>query len=213
MRSNTTTRRAGGQAGQRHRLLRGAMALPLMALLLSGCGSTAKNDTFDLNAAAVPAAKQSNARGRQLLIPPPSALKALDSDHVLVRTGPSEIQYLGRSQWSDNLPLMVQSKLVHAFEDTGKLGGVGIPGQGLAIDYQLITDIRSFEVNTQGASRAVIEISAKLLNDRNGTIVRQQVFTATVPTKGADNAAFVAALDQAFAAVTSQIVSWTLQVL
>lgn len=214
MRSSVTTSRTRQRHGGAHRgWARAAMALPMAALLLSGCGTSAKNDTFDLSAASVPAARQSSARGRQLLIPPPSALKALDSDHVLVRLSDSEIQYLGKSQWSDNLPLMVQSKLVQAFEDTGKLGGVGIPGQGLAIDYQLLTDIRSFEVDTQGGNRAVIEISAKLLNDRNGTIVRQQVFSATMPARGGDNAAFVAALDQAFGTVTTQIVNWTLKVL
>ncbi|MDH4439490.1 MAG: ABC-type transport auxiliary lipoprotein family protein, partial [Rhizobium sp.] len=39
----------------------------------------------------------------------------------------------------------------------------------------------------------------------------QRVFRAEVPSSGSDNAAYVAALDRAFARVTGDIVAWTLQ--
>ena len=105
---------------------------------------------------------------------------------------------------------MVQSKLVEAFEDTGRLGGVGKPGQGLAIDYQLITDVRAFEVATVGGDRGVVEISAKLLNDRNGTVVAQKVFRAEARAAGTSNEAYVKAMDEAFGSVTAEIVTWAL---
>ena len=57
--------------------------------------------------------------------------------------------------WGDKLPRIVQSKLVEAFENSGKLGGVGMPGQGLAIDYQIVTDIRSFEIDASNGNQAV----------------------------------------------------------
>ncbi|MBR0555268.1 membrane integrity-associated transporter subunit PqiC [Ciceribacter sp. L1K23] len=175
---------------------------------LSGCGTGAKNDTFDLSAAAIEAS--SSARSRQLLVPDPTALKVLDSEQVVVRLSGSEVQYLSGAQWSDSLPKVVQAKLVETFENTGRLGGVGKPGQGLAIDYQLVTDIRAFEIDTNGADRAIVEISVKLLNDRNGTVKAQQVFRATVPASGTQNPAYIAALDRAFGQVSAQIVSWTL---
>jgi len=186
-----------------------AVVLPLLLASLSGCSSAPKNDTFDLSAAA-PVSTSHNASRRQLLVPDPTALKALDSEQILVRVSPSEIQYLSNSQWGDRLPRMVQSKLVEAFENSGRLGGVGKPGQGLAIDFQLVSDIRAFEIETAGGDRAVVEISAKLLNDRNGTIKSQKVFRAAVPSRGSQNAAYVAALDRAFAQVSAEIVEWTL---
>ncbi|MBB3591066.1 cholesterol transport system auxiliary component [Rhizobium sp. BK529] len=186
-----------------------AIILPLAAALLTGCGSTAKNDTFDLSAASVDGTGPS-AKNKQLLIADPSALKALNSDQIVIRVSPSEIQYLSRAQWSDTLPRMVQSKLVQAFENSGKLGGVGKPGQGLAIDYQLVTDIRSFEIDASSGNRAVVEISAKILNDRNGTVLTQQVFRATAAA-GGDNTGFVKGLGRAFTEVTDQIVGWTLK--
>ncbi|ARM88675.1 hypothetical protein RHEC894_CH02383 [Rhizobium sp. CIAT894] len=184
------------------------VALPLIALILSGCGTSAKNDTYDLSAAVDgdgPAAKS-----RQILIAGPTALRALDSEQIVIRVSSSEIQYLSRAQWGDKLPRMVQSKLVEAFENSGKLGGVGMPGQGLAIDYQVVTDIRSFEIDASSGNQAVVEISAKILNDRNGSVRAQKVFRATAPA-GGDNDGFVKSLDRAFSTVASEIVSWTLR--
>jgi cholesterol transport system auxiliary component len=185
------------------------IALPLIALLLAGCGSKANNDTFDLS--ITPMANMPTAKSRQILVTEPTALKSLDSEQVVVRVSASEIQYLSKSQWGDRLPRMVQSKLVEAFENTGKLAGVGKPGQGLAIDYQVVTDIRAFEVDTSGTDVAHVQISAKILNDRNGTVRAQRVFEASVPVRGADNAQFVAAINRAFAQVGAEIVDWTLR--
>ena len=86
------------------------IALPLTALILSGCGTAAKNDTYDLPAAvdgSGPAAKS-----RQILIASPTALRSLDSEQIVIRVSPSEIQYLSKAQWGDKLPRIVQSKLV-----------------------------------------------------------------------------------------------------
>jgi cholesterol transport system auxiliary component len=186
-----------------------AIALPVVALLLVGCGGGAKNDTFDLS--VNPDGNGPAAKSRQMLIPQPTALSALDSNQILVRVSSSEIQYLSKSQWGDKLPRMVQSKLVEAFENTHKLGGVGVPGQGLAIDFQLVTDIRSFEIDSSGRSQAVVEISAKILNDRSGTIRAQSTFRKAIPVNGATNADFVKALNAAFGDVVTEIVDWTLR--
>ena len=184
------------------------IALPLTALILSGCGTAAKNDTYDL--AGTVDGDGPAAKSRQILIAGPTALRSLDSEQIVIRVSPSEIQYLSRAQWGDKLPRIVQSKLVEAFENSGKLGGVGLPGQGLAIDYQVVTDIRSFEIDASSGNQAVVEISAKILNDRNGSVRAQKVFRAMAPA-GGDNVGFVKALDRAFSIVVSEIVSWTLR--
>ncbi len=202
--------RPGISGARRRRLLGCAIAVPMMMAALASCGS-APNDTFDLSAVSTPVSTKASARNRQLLIADPSALKALDSEQILVRVAGSEVQYLKKSQWSDKLTRVVQSKLVEAFEDTGRLGGVGKPGQGLAIDYQLISDVRAFEIAAGGGDRGVVEISVKLLNDRNGSVKAQKVFRAEAPSKGSSSSAYVAALDQAFGLVTGEIVAWTLQ--
>jgi len=191
--------------------LKAMLALPLLAGLLAGCGSKANNDTFDLSASGI--GNGPSQRSHQILVPEPTALKALGSEQVVVRVSPSEIQYLANSQWSDTLPRMVQSKLIEAYENSGKLAGVGKPGQGLAIDYQVVTDIRTFEISTSGQKVANVEIFAKLLNDRNGTVKAQKVFSASVPVSGTTPDVFVKGMDRAFAQVSAAIVDWTLKAL
>lgn len=194
------------------RLLSIAQA-PLLVLALIGlssCGAgRAKDDTFALS--AMPEIAGPKSSNKQILIPEPSALKALDSEQIVIRVTPSEIQYLAKARWGDSLPKLVQAKLIEAYENSGKLGGVGEPGQGLAIDYQVVTDIRAFQIETAGGDRAHVEISVKILNDRNGEVRAQRVFSAVTPVNGAGNPAFIAALDAAFAKVTADMVGWTLQ--
>ena len=186
-----------------------ACAMVLVAVFVASCAGKANNDTYSLSAAPVIDGPSSSSR--QILVPEPTALKALDSDQVVIRLSGSELQYLADSQWSDRLPKIVQSKLVQAFENTGKIGGVGKPGEGLAIDYQVITEIRSFEISTEGSDTAIVEIFAKIVNDRNGTVRAQKAFRATLPVSGSGHPAFVKALDGAFATVAAEIVSWTLK--
>jgi len=183
-----------------------------MLSVLSGCAgglvAATPPDTYGLSAAPEVSGQQS--RNRQILIAEPLALKALDSQQIVIRTSPSAIEYLAKSQWSDRLPKIVQDKLVQAFENSGRVGGVGRPGDGLAIDYKIITAIRAFEIKADAGERAVVELSAKILNDRNGVVVATKVFRSTAAVTGSGNAAYVQSLDRAFEAVVQDLVGWTL---
>lgn len=192
------------------RRVAGVAVLALSATMLAGClGGSANKDTFGLS--TVPAIDGPSAKNRQILVPEPTAVKALDSEQVVIRLSGVEIQYLSKARWGDRLPKLVQAKLVEAFENTGRIGGVGKPGEGLAIDFQIVTDIRAFQVESNGETHANIEISVKLLNDRNGTVRAQRVFSATSAVQGSGNRDYIAALDRAFAQVSTEIVSWTLK--
>lgn len=185
------------------------MALALLSAIASGCssvgGASKPLDTYDLAVPEISETKSSQS-GVQILIAEPQALKALDSESIVVRSGTS-IEYLAGSQWGDRLPKIIQARLVQVFENSGRFGGVGRPGEGLAIDYQVITDIRAFEIRASDGKTAKVEISVKLLNDRNGVVVAARVFEATVAA-GSSTAGFVPALDKAFSQAASEIVAW-----
>lgn len=191
-----------------HRLLSAAMLLATAGL--AGCasigGSNKALDTYDLAVPSVEKAAKKKANV-QILIAEPQALKILDSESIVIRNGMSSVAYLGGAQWSDRLPKIVQARLVQAFENSNRFGGVGRPGEGLAIDYQVITDIRSFEIDQTGNGRAVVEISAKLLNDRNGVVGSSKSFSASVPAPSGSSG-IVNALDAAFDKVAGEIVAW-----
>ncbi|MAU94549.1 MAG: ABC transporter [Fulvimarina sp.] len=187
--------------------MRTSLLAALVAALLGGC-TAVPPDTFELSSPASVSVR--GATRAQILIPEPTAIKTLDNDKIVVKTAPYAVEYLAQSQWSDRLPRMVQLRLLQAFENTGRIGAVGVPGQGLAIDYQLVMEIRRFEIDVAGPATARIEISVKALNDRNGTVRSTKIFTATVPTGGSGNDTYVAALNRAFDQISGEIVVWTL---
>jgi len=190
-------------------------SIGLVSLLaISGCaalpgGGPAALDTYDLSTPTVAATGTGTSR-TQLLIAEPSALRSLDAENIVIRTSPSSIEFLRGAQWADRLPRMVQARLADAFQATGRLGGVGRPGEGLAIDYQVVSDIRSFEVQVFGERRATVEMSVRVLNDRNGVVRATRVFRAEVPLTGSGNDAYVAALDRANQQLAAELVPWVL---
>jgi cholesterol transport system auxiliary component len=187
-------------------------AVVLLATSLVGCaalpgGGPPPLDTFDLSAPDTGASGRR--RSAQILIAEPAALKMLDGQSIVITSGPRSIQFLKGAQWADRLPLVVQARLAEAFQSSGGFGGVGTPGEGLAIDYQVVADIRAFQVGVGGASQANVEIYVRLLDDRNGVVRASRVFRASAPVTGEGNAGYVRALDAAFGQVGAEIVSWT----
>lgn len=184
--------------------------LPLaLALVLSGCSffRGPPPETFDLTAPESIPAK--GATAAQILIPEPSALKALDSERIVVSTG-SRISYYPDAQWPDRLPRLFQAKAVQAFEQSRKARAVGRPGEGLSIDFQLLIDIRAFEFVSDGdGGTARVEISARILNDRNGRVVSSQILSAEAPVEKDRAASVVAGVDAALNEVLVELVSWT----
>ena len=189
-------------------LISGTVAL---TILLSGCallgGRSTPLDTYELTA---PAAGDGRGRSnRQILIAEPSALKALDGQNIVISPAPGNIQFLKGAQWADRLPRVVQARLAETFQRSGEFRGVGKPGEGLAIDYQVIVEVRAFQVRVDGGARAEVELFVRLLNDRNGTVRAEKIFTATAPVAGEGNDAYVGALDAAFGQAAVEIVDWT----
>lgn len=200
-----------GGAGRRHGLA--LASLLALSVGLGGCasflggGGEQKLATFDLGAPAPgPAVKVVAA---QVLVPEPSALKALNSERILVRPSGSEIAYLPGAQWSDRLPHLIQQRLVQTFENVGHVRA-GMPGQGLSIDYQVVTELRSFDYDA-GTRKARIELGVKLMNDRTGKVVASDVFGGETPVADETPASVTAGLDALLMTEMKAIVAWTVK--
>lgn len=177
-------------------------------LLAAACTTASVVDIYDLRAPAEVQEIKGKSRA-QLLVVEPSALKTLDSPEIVVKTSPTQIQYLANSQWPDRLPRVVQARIVEALENTGRVKAVAKPGEGLVIDYQIVTDIRAFQANVgAGEQNAQVELSVKLVSDRTGMVVRSKVFEAAAPISGTDAQSVVNGLNAAFDAVARSMVKW-----
>lgn len=183
------------------------LACGLLALtVLAGCGSTPVT-TFDLTShttARTPAARA----GEALTIIEPVALQTFDGNTIVVRGSGGELTMLSDAQWADRLPRLVQTRIVRAFEDAGRLGRVARPGDGLVTARQLNTELRQFNLDS-AKGEAVVEISARVVESLSGNVVRARVFTARVPVGGGvTGASAAAALDAALAEVLASLVTW-----
>lgn len=180
---------------------------------LAGCaalpgGGPPPVDAFDLT---TPSVAQSGRRLSriQLLITEPTAIKALDGQDIVIKTDSGAIQLLGGARWADRLPRIVQARLADLYQRSGRFGGVGRPGEGLAIDYQVLTDLRAFDIRVGGQDRAEVELFVRLLNDRSGVVRASRSFAGSSPVAGTGGQAFATALDRAFADAVSDLVDWT----
>ncbi|WP_367718789.1 ABC-type transport auxiliary lipoprotein family protein [Nitratireductor sp. GISD-1A_MAKvit] len=189
-------------------------ALLVCGGLLAGCaalpgGGPPPVDAFDLS---TPSVSQDGRRvgRRQILITEPTAIKTLDGQDIVVKTSSGAIQYLDGARWADRLPRVVQTRIADLYQRSGRFGGVGMPGEGLAIDYQILADLRSFDIRTDGQDRAEVEIFVRILNDRNGVVRASRTFSASAPVIGTGGTAFASALDRAFAAAMADLVDWTI---
>ncbi|MCX2722023.1 ABC-type transport auxiliary lipoprotein family protein [Roseibium salinum] len=180
-------------------------------VLVSGCASSAPSAYYGLDTVDAGGGFTGRSSGVQVLVTAPRALKALDTSHIAVVDQGPIYSYFPNSAWADTLPNVVQAKLAQTLQDTGRLRGVGLPGEGLLIDYQLQTEIRSFELRVDGASRGFVEIFARVVNDRNGRTVATKVFSAQTPSGGTSVDQAVEAMNASADRVFTEITAWTLQ--
>ena len=181
-----------------------AAAFAAFALTLAGCAG-APLLTYDLSA---PQARPARALGLQIVVTQPSAIAPLNTDRIVVRSPTMGLTVLPGAQWSDQLPDLLQSRMIQAFENARLLKAVGRPSDRLSSDYNLTSEIRRFEIDA-ARGEAVVEIAIKLVGDRSGKITAARVFEGRVPASASNGAEASTALNVALAQVLRELVMWT----
>jgi cholesterol transport system auxiliary component len=188
--------------------LRPATMFPMLmlAVVLAGCGGSSASRTYDLTAPR-DVGRVAGASRAALVVAEPSTVQVFDSERIIVRDSAGALSVLSGAQWADRLPRLIQTRMIQTFENASRLGAVARPGERVLPDWQLNMDIRNFAIDS-ASGEAVVEISAKLVRDRNGRVHGAQLFVARVPVGSidADNAAI--ALDRALSQVLASIVRW-----
>ncbi|HTV32927.1 MAG TPA: ABC-type transport auxiliary lipoprotein family protein [Methylocella sp.] len=184
-------------------VLRHLSLLPIVgSLFLPGACSEPPRATFDLNATQ----EKITARTRhgQLVVLLPAASLPADSDRIVVRGNAQSVAYLMGAQWVENLPSLLQSRLIESFQNAHSLRGVG--GPGFLGDASLATNINRFDLDL-ARSEAFVEIRAQILGP-NGRVTADHLFSSAVPVASSEPAAVAAALDVALSKVFQDIVVW-----
>lgn len=197
---------SGSRSGQTRR--QAAFVILGASLCLAGCSSTSNVPrAYDISAPSTFPARAGAVRG-QLLVVEPKAIASLDTERIAVRGQGGAYSYLSDGAWADRLPKLLQARIIQAFENASRLRSVGRPGDRLASDWQLLADVRSFEVVAAGSNEVLVEMSVKLVNDRSGRILAGRVFAARAPVAGIDAANVAVAFNTAVQSVLREIVLW-----
>lgn len=186
----------------------------ILWVALAGCSSLGQPpaETYDLVVASIPNKKAAGRISKQLLVPAPGASELLSSNKILVREQGDRLTYLPGVQWSGELPKLVQERIAESLEDSGRARAIGRPGEGLAIDYQLIVSIRHFELDIADQKKVRINFFTKVLDETTGRIIAQRNFDYAQAATSDDARAVTRALNVAFAEVSADLVAWTLKV-
>jgi cholesterol transport system auxiliary component len=185
-------------------LLRRVAPVLVLAALTGACSSGPAPATYDLSA---PTSRIRGASGVQVLVNEPAALQQLSTQQILVKDASGSVSFIGGGQWADNLPRLIQTRLINTFENASQLRGVSRPSSGAVADVQLISELRRFEIATPD-NQAVAEISVKIVSDQNGRIVNGRIFRASIPASAVDAPNAARALDEALTVVMLDIVRW-----
>ncbi|MGD9740618.1 MAG: ABC-type transport auxiliary lipoprotein family protein [Bauldia sp.] len=190
----------------RSRALTGLAALALAAAL-GGCAlfPGLPPETFNLSApASVPGRGSTDA---QILVEEPVAIATYDTERIVVREG-AVLSYYPLVQWADRLPVLIQTLTVETLANTGRARAAGRPGEGLSVDYALLTEVRAFEYDAlTGTAR--VDLFVRIMDDRNGRIVATRRFQSQRLVAADSPGGVVTALDLTLQDVLSEVVVWT----
>jgi len=147
----------------------------------------------------------------QLVVAQPNTSADLDTTRIALRRSGNITEYFASAAWTDNVPNLVQSKLIEAFDQSGRVA-VGRDVASLVPDYVLQIELWDFQAEYGGpVAGAHIRMTAKLVRMSDRKIVDTIAAENKAQSSGTDMQQVVAAFDKALGPVLAQIVVSTLK--
>lgn len=194
--------------------VRSLIVLGFACLWVSGCaltgmsGGDAAPATFNISTPKVSGVPASRLAA-QVTVNTPVAIRALDTDRIMVTAPGGRISYYGGAAWSDRLPRLIQSRLVEAMQDSGAFRAVLTSQDRVDGEFAVATEIRSFQIEADnGNTAALVTLFAKIVDERRSRVIATREFSVRTPASKDDAAAGVAALQESFNQVTGELVRW-----
>ncbi len=151
----------------------------------------------------------------RLVISDPAVLLALNTDRIQFRPSDGESRPIKDARWSDNLPNLLQEKIIQSYENAGYAESVLRPLEGEDTDHKLLLDIRGFHLyksKEQPQLRAKVEFMVKLV-DGEGKVIASRLVNSTVPARGSDGKDAAIALGKAFSQCAIDLIDWSVKLL
>jgi phospholipid/cholesterol/gamma-HCH transport system substrate-binding protein len=176
---------------------------------MTGASTPPPKTVYNLKAAAAPATPGKPLKA-QLVISEPTTVVMLDTQRILFSPANDSAEF-ANSQWADTIPRLLQARLIQSFENYDIAHAPLRNSDGAEADYQLVIDIREFQVDASAQPVARIAFSARLV--KQGKVVAARLFSASQAVDKVDPSSVVAAFDAAFGNVARELIAWTVQTL
>ena len=177
---------------------------------MTGGGTQPQKVTYDLRAAKGFPPPVKAIKG-QLALPEPTAVAMLQTQRMLFSPAEGHPDF-AEFMWADSIPKLLQERLIESFENYdiahAPLRAADI-GQ---TDFQLLIDVRRFQVDSDAQPEAQISLSARIL-DKNGKVIASRLFEQSQKFDKLEAKPAVAAFDDAFARLAKDLIAWTVQAL
>jgi cholesterol transport system auxiliary component len=200
------------------KLLRTAFVV-LVTLTVGGCSAlssltdaTTPLQAYDLRSPTdMPLAQA--ALARDLVIEVPTSGGALDTDRIMIRPGPYQAQYLPEARWTDSAPVMLQTLMVRAFEDTNALRYVGRRPLGGSGDYVVVSELTDFQAELGPDGTGVttrVRLTVRLVRESDAAILASRTFQRTAAAASTETLDVVASFNAATSAILQEVTGWVL---
>ena len=161
----------------------------------------------------VPAGPQGAKVKWALAIQIPAGSDALDAQRIALTHSDTVLDYYANAVWPDRLPLLVQTAVLGAFQDSGRIDAVAREQEALHADYNLALDIRDFAAHyssPDGAPHITVNIIAQMTTAHGRNVVATLNANQSVDASANSVDSVVQAMDTALGAAISQIAAWAL---
>jgi cholesterol transport system auxiliary component len=174
------------------------LAIFALALVLAACATP--RETFDLSAAQ---SGRPRGGGAIVVIDEPLSSAMIDTNRFIIRGPGGDLAYLAEAQWADRTPRLAQLRLIDRLQSRG----VDAQRPGAFGAYRLATELRRFEID-EGRQVAIVEIQARLLNDKSSARVAEVTVVGEAPAPTTLGAEAAHAYEAALNAAAERLAAW-----
>ena len=134
----------------------------------------------------------------------------LDTEKIIVKPNPQEIQYLAGARWADQAPNLLNRYFVLALENLDDILVIGSQDTTRLYSYRLSVDVRDFSANLTGGDAPVVrvEIMANLMKASPLQGIARKGFARQVPAASNTKAEIIAAYNSAVQDVAGDLRTW-----
>lgn len=201
------------------RMMTVAVALPALA----SCGAvsalsdaTTPLDVIMLQPPADLPVREGRPQARDIIVEEPTAGGALATDRIMIQPGALQAQYLPDVRWSDPAPVMLQTLMLRALDETRAFQYVGRRPLGPGGDFAILTEMVDFQarLGPEGDTAEVdVRIIVRIVRERGAQVVATRTFAASQPAASLDDLDLAEAFDAATGRVISDFTVWSLSTL